>query len=85
MCAFVHVYVIVCRRASSVTRRVLPTLLFLLCIVASTDVRRTTVLRTVQEPEDLFEVISQCLLSAVDRDALSGWGAVITIMYVVPG
>jgi 20S proteasome alpha/beta subunit len=60
-------------------------LLFLLCIVASTDVRRTTVLRTVQEPEDLFEVISQCLLSAVDRDALSGWGAVITIMYVVPG
>lgn len=27
------------------------------------------------EPEDLFETISQSLMSAVDRDALSGWGA----------
>ena len=34
------------------------------------------------EPEELFEVLSQCLLSAVDRDALSGWGAVVHIMYV---
>jgi 20S proteasome subunit beta 3 len=32
------------------------------------------------EPEELFEVISQCLLSAVDRDAMSGWGAVVHIM-----
>ena len=32
------------------------------------------------EPEELFEVISQCLLSAVDRDALSGWGAVVNII-----
>jgi hypothetical protein len=38
---------------------------------------------TAQEPDDLFEVISQCLLSAVDRDALSGWGGVVTVMYVV--
>jgi len=30
-----------------------------------------------QEADDLFEIISQCLLSAVDRDALSGWGAVV--------
>ena len=34
----------------------------------------------VQEPEDLFETISQVLLNAVDRDALSGWGAVVHIM-----
>ena len=25
----------------------------------------------------MFETISQSLLSAVDRDALSGWGAVV--------
>ena len=36
----------------------------------------------VQEPEDLFETISQTLLNSVDRDALSGWGAVVRIMYV---
>lgn len=32
------------------------------------------------EPEDLFETISQCLLNAADRDALSGWGAVVYIV-----
>lgn len=32
------------------------------------------------EPEDLFETISQTLLNAVDRDAYSGWGAVIWII-----
>lgn len=32
------------------------------------------------EPEDLFETISQCLVNAVDRDALSGWGAVVYIV-----
>lgn len=31
-------------------------------------------------PEELFETLSQCLLSAVDRDALSGWGAVVHII-----
>lgn len=31
-------------------------------------------------PEDLFETISQALLNAVDRDALSGWGAVVYII-----
>mmetsp|Transcript_8054 Transcript_8054/g.8078 ORF Transcript_8054/g.8078 Transcript_8054/m.8078 type:complete len:205 (-) Transcript_8054:267-881(-) len=30
--------------------------------------------------DELFEVLSQCLLSAVDRDALSGWGAVVHII-----
>ncbi|KAB5595419.1 20S proteasome subunit beta [Ceratobasidium theobromae] len=33
------------------------------------------------EPEDLFETISQTLLSAVDRDAYSGSGAIIHIMW----
>ncbi len=32
------------------------------------------------ETEELFEVISQCMLSAVDRDAISGWGVVVHIM-----
>lgn len=32
------------------------------------------------EPEELFEVISQALMNAVDRDALSGWGAVVYIV-----
>lgn len=31
-------------------------------------------------PEDLFETISQALLNAVDRDALSGWGANVYII-----
>lgn len=35
---------------------------------------------TKQAPEDLFETISQALLSAVDRDALSGWGAHVYII-----
>jgi 20S proteasome alpha/beta subunit len=33
-----------------------------------------------KEPEELFEVLSQCLLAAMDRDALSGWGAIVHIM-----
>lgn len=32
------------------------------------------------EPEDLFETISQALLNAVDRDALSGWGAYVYVI-----
>lgn len=31
-------------------------------------------------PEQLFETVSQALMSAVDRDALSGWGAVVTLI-----
>ncbi|POV98502.1 hypothetical protein PSHT_13990, partial [Puccinia striiformis] len=31
-------------------------------------------------PEDLFETISQTLLNATDRDAYSGWGAVVWIV-----
>lgn len=34
------------------------------------------------EPNDLFETISQALINAVDRDAMSGWGAVVHIMLV---
>jgi len=32
------------------------------------------------EPEDLFETISQALLAGVDRDCLSGWGAIVHII-----
>jgi 20S proteasome subunit beta 3 len=31
-------------------------------------------------PDQLFEVLAQSLLSAVDRDALSGWGGVVHII-----
>jgi len=33
-----------------------------------------------QTPDELFETTSQALLNAVDRDALSGWGAVVHVM-----
>lgn len=33
-----------------------------------------------QGPDELFETISQALLNAVDRDALSGWGAHVYII-----
>jgi len=32
------------------------------------------------EPDDLFETISQALVNAVDRDAGSGWGAVVYVI-----
>jgi len=32
------------------------------------------------EPDDLFEVLAQCLLSGVDRDCLSGWGCTVHIL-----
>ncbi|KDQ53836.1 hypothetical protein JAAARDRAFT_182602 [Jaapia argillacea MUCL 33604] len=32
------------------------------------------------EPEDLFETISQTLLNSVDRDAYSGWGAIVHVI-----
>jgi len=31
-------------------------------------------------PEELFETISQCLLSGIGRDCLSGWGAVVHVI-----
>lgn len=34
------------------------------------------------EPEDLFETISQTILNAVDRDAYSGWGCIVHVMWV---
>ena len=38
------------------------------------------VLTLPKEPDQLFETISQALLNAVDRDALSGWGAHVYII-----
>ncbi|KAH7421057.1 hypothetical protein KP509_13G038700 [Ceratopteris richardii] len=32
------------------------------------------------EPEELFEVIAQALLSSVDRDCLSGWGGIVYVV-----
>jgi len=40
----------------------------------------TVLMVKTQAPEDLFETISQALLNAVDRDALSGWGAHVYII-----
>lgn len=33
-----------------------------------------------QSPDELFETLAQALLSAVDRDAMSGWGGVVHII-----
>ena len=30
--------------------------------------------------QELFETLSQCLLSGAERDALSGWGAVVHVI-----
>ena len=48
----------------------------------SVEIPSIRLTHTVQEPEDLFETISQTLLNAVDRDALSGWGAIVHVMWV---
>ena len=32
------------------------------------------------KPDDLFECISQAMMNAFDRDAISGWGAVVHII-----
>ena len=32
------------------------------------------------KPDDLFECISQAMMNAFDRDAASGWGAVVHII-----
>lgn len=32
------------------------------------------------DPETLFETASQALLASVDRDALSGWGAIVHVI-----
>lgn len=33
-----------------------------------------------QDPEHLFETISQAMLNAVDRDAVSGMGVIVHVM-----
>lgn len=33
-----------------------------------------------QDEDELFETLGQSLLAAVDRDAISGWGAVVHIL-----
>jgi hypothetical protein len=33
-----------------------------------------------QGPDELFETLSQALLSGQDRDCLAGWGAVVYVM-----
>lgn len=35
---------------------------------------------TIQEPEELFETVSQALLASVDRDCLSGWGGHVYVV-----
>ncbi|KAL1508631.1 hypothetical protein AB1Y20_004727 [Prymnesium parvum] len=32
------------------------------------------------EPDELFELVSQCLLSGVDRDCLAGWGCTVHVL-----
>lgn len=37
-------------------------------------------LQPLQEAEELFETVSQALLSGQDRDCLAGWGAVVYVI-----
>lgn len=39
-----------------------------------------TLFKKDMEVEELFETLSQALLASVDRDALSGWGAMVHIV-----
>lgn len=39
-----------------------------------------TLWKSDMEADQLFETAAQCLLSAQDRDALSGWGAVVHVI-----
>ncbi|GAM19772.1 hypothetical protein SAMD00019534_029470, partial [Acytostelium subglobosum LB1] len=39
-----------------------------------------TLYRKDMNEEELFETISQCMLSALERDAMSGWGAEVTVI-----
>eukprot|EP00798_Chlamydomonas_sp_ICE-L_P000055 gene55-12873_t len=32
------------------------------------------------DPEELFETVSQCLISGMGRDALSGWGGIVYVI-----
>ena len=55
------------------------------CMLSVCTVRGQALLTQVcvcmsQAPEELFEVTAQCLMSGQDRDALSGWGAIIHVM-----
>ncbi len=51
-----------------------------LLLVVLRDGLLTGWVAVVQGPDELFETISQALLNAVDRDALSGWGAHVYII-----
>jgi len=56
---------------------------FVLCGTTATEALYgvcETLYRPNLGPDDLFETLGQCLLSAVDRDALSGWGGVVHII-----
>jgi len=39
-----------------------------------------TFFRPGMNPDELFETISQALLSALDRDSISGWGAIVHVI-----
>ncbi|XP_003744177.1 proteasome subunit beta type-3 [Galendromus occidentalis] len=39
-----------------------------------------TLWRPGMKPDELFECISQCVLNAMDRDAISGWGVKVHVM-----
>ena len=55
---------------------------FIVCGTAEESLYGTceTMYRDSMGPEDLFETISQCLLAAVDRDCLSGWGGHVVVI-----
>lgn len=54
--------------------------LLILILCHDIGVRLLTFRMNIQEPEELFETISQALLSSVDRDCLSGWGGHVYVV-----
>jgi 20S proteasome subunit beta 3 len=55
---------------------------FVVCGTAEDSLFGTceTMYRPNLKPDELFETIAQCLLSAVDRDCLSGWGCEVVVI-----
>lgn len=50
------------------------------CLLMLVDCVSDMFCPSIKEPEELFETISQALLSSVDRDCISGWGGVVHVV-----
>lgn len=51
----------------------------ILCVYKK--LKSQNVYEIIKDADELFEVVSQCLLAAVDRDTISGWGAEVFVLF----